>query len=538
MDMRWKVSQQNVAHKVMNESYIPSHSLIFTSLGVSRNFYFCSRPGFKQGAWHGWLVCLIKTKYGPIVQGLEAEEDKRRRMEQRIVQDQEYWATRSRYFSLKHRRRCQDTLRELSSTADMVQLAWAERSNNNTAFQTSMKRYQQNGGRCAKRFKIRLGDFGDEDARELDVHKTLYNSRYYFGHTGGKYIFRHGTNRSSAHPTSSSSGAVFAPSEPCSWQNPCWDSLLQVNEDELQQTYTFCGVVPRTMKEYGARFRVICPKVVRMLRSLVTFGDPVSEAQIHLQLAKYADADISRTQLVDLHDKWMERVFDDGPKRRWARDKTKTHPLILECAFLIVTIGALERGFEICMAHLFRTLQLATGMSGHAMTDAYERIVSQEAFDELLHKRNVENCLLFSGEVQENIHHFFKDCRFESDPVHPLNRFNCLNVESTLAKLDGLSQLDDTDTESSDSELSDPPETETEDAASDADAAAADDDYEEEEEEEKKKKEDSSDSDVKHTSRDPPTNGGSKRSRTATSAGPHKRRRRLSQESYQAPRGC
>ncbi|GAB0132293.1 hypothetical protein EsDP_00000734 [Epichloe bromicola] len=476
-----------------------------------------------------------QTKYGPIVQGLEAEEDKRRRMEQRIVQDQEYWATRSRYFSPKRRRRCQDTLRELSSTADMVQLAWAERSNNNTTFQTSLKQNQQNGGRFAKRFKIRLGDSGDEDAREPDVHTTLYNSRYYFGHTGGKYIFRHGTKRSGAHPVSSSSGTVFAPpSGPCPWQNPCWDSLLQINEDELPQTYTFCGVVPRTMKEYGARFRVICPKVVQMLGSLVAFGDPVSEAQSRYQLAKYADADISHTRLVDLHGKWVERVLDDGPKRRWARDKTKTHPLILECAFLIVTIGALEHGFRICMAQLFRTLQLATGMSDHAMTDAYERIVSQEAFDELLHKRNVENCLLFSGEVQENIHHFFKDCRFESDPVHPLNRFNCLNVESTLAKVDDLSQLDDSDTESSDSELSDPPETETEDAASDAAAAADDDDDDDDDEE----KEDSSDSDAKHTSLGPPTNGASKRSRTATSDCPHKRRRRLSQESYKAPRGC
>ncbi|KAG5929584.1 hypothetical protein E4U53_002428 [Claviceps sorghi] len=385
-----------------------------------------------------------QERYGEIVQHLEAEEKRRHELEQKIVQERERWAIMSRYFSTKRRRRLQRDLNTLFSTAHQVELSWANRVNREADFNRALHECAQPGHSVFKRFMIRLGDFGDEDAREIAVHNTLDLSRYYFGSPGGRYIFRH----ENAEPSHFDEACYYT---------AAWDSLLENNHDELPATYTFCGLVPRTLKEYTARFRIVCAKVEQLLHSIVAFTGNTRD-----ELATFPDkADsLTRTQLADLHKAWERLVLSDDATLRWAREKTRAHTLILECAHLVSRIGNHVDAFMDQIKPLADTLQLATGRHGGRLIDGYDELLADEALQMLLQKRQVEQCVLINSNIEENIHDFFKDPRFIVDPLHPLNRFTRLDVQSALDQVDRLSQLDKGDeaaSSSSDSELSDPP---------------------------------------------------------------------------------
>ncbi|KAG5920692.1 hypothetical protein E4U42_006096 [Claviceps africana] len=386
-----------------------------------------------------------QARYGQIVQDLEAQEKHRQEIEQKIVEERRKWAMMSRSFSSKRRQRLQKGLDVLFSTARRVELSWANRVKREADFKRALDEYAQPGGFVFKWFTIRLGDFGDEDAREIAVHNTLHFSRYYFGSPGGRYIFRHAAAESS----------YF---EEASRYSAAWNSLLENNHDELPQTYTFCGLVPRTLKEYTARFHVVCAKVAHLLGSIVVFTGHSGDELATFPPGK-ADS-VTRTQLADLHDAWEKLVQGDDAKVRWAQEKTRTHTLILECAYLIAIIGHHVNAFLHQMKPLTDTLQLATGLHGERLVDDYDELLAREALHSLLQKRQVEQCVLISGDIEENIHDFFKAPRFIVDPLHPLNRFTRLDVQLALDQVETLSYLDQGDELSdSDSELSDPPDS-------------------------------------------------------------------------------
>ncbi|KAG6038242.1 hypothetical protein E4U41_004388 [Claviceps citrina] len=448
-----------------------------------------------------------QKRYRQIVEDLEAEDEVRRMSEKMIVEERRKWAVRSRLWAPRRRERCQGSLDALFKAADMVQLAWAKRVHQKAAFDRAHRACAEGTGRSRW---IRLGDslVDDDGARKKVVHATLHQSRYYFGNPGGRYIFRHATPEK--HPNEASSGADMGGY----WHDASWERLLQVNEDELPGSYKFCGIVPRTMKEHTARFAIICPKVMRLLGSLILFYNSIShgngngngngnemdnddkndnadnhnhndsnghsnnhnhissnghnnnyhyrmgDEQMELLLATFPETATSVTpfQLVNLMRMWDQLPTDDDEEARgWMHEKARNHPLVLECASLLFTIGKVAQGFLWRLWPVAYTMYLATGWQASSLVNAYDAMLEQEAMIELLQKKNVEQCILISSEIQEDIHTFFQDRRFKVDPLHPLNRFKHIDVRPTLDELEKLLQLDDDDDDTvTDSELSHP----------------------------------------------------------------------------------
>lgn len=326
-----------------------------------------------------------QTRYAQIVQDLEHQEKVREELEKKVVMEQRQWAVMSRHLSSVRRQRCQEGLNSLSATADKVQLAWAKRVNQEAAFERVVKVCAKPGRSAFRSYMIQVGDFGDNTAKDVPVYITLHRSRYYFGSPGGRYILRH-------------KPAELSRFDEASRWTAAWNSLLDTNQDDLPQRYTFCGLVPRTLKEYMARFQIVCPKVVQLLGSIVSFNGNASD-----ELATFPDkaTSISPRQLIDLHNEWKKMVLSDNDKLGWAQGKTRTHTLVLECAYLFGRIANYANGFIEQMKPLADTLQLATGLHGGQLIDIYDEALAHEAINALLQRRRTEQCLLIGSEIKE-----------------------------------------------------------------------------------------------------------------------------------------
>ncbi|KAG6009290.1 hypothetical protein E4U21_002894 [Claviceps maximensis] len=390
-----------------------------------------------------------QTKYGKIVEDLEAQDKHRHELEKRLVDERRQWAVMSRYFSSNRRERCKKGMDALFAAADKVQLAWAERVRQKDKFEKMLLVCAQPNQSAFKWLMIRLGDIGDADVQETRLYNTLRRVRYYFGCPGGTYIFRHKADDLSHFDEAFMDTA---------W----WDSFLKNNPNEMESTYNFCGLVPRTLKEYTARFRLICAKVLQLLGSIISFS---GEASNELALFPESADSMTRSQLLDLHIEWKKLVVSDDAKLRWAQGKMRTHTLILECAYLFGRIGNLAYGLMDQMKPLAYTLELATGLHSGQLIEAYNEVMAHEGLRVLLRKRQVDQCLLIQSDIKEDIHDYFSARRYTLDPLHPLNRFSRLNVQSDLDRVAELSKLDEgdeADSENSHSESLDTPNSDSE----------------------------------------------------------------------------
>ncbi|CCE28410.1 uncharacterized protein CPUR_01885 [Claviceps purpurea 20.1] len=395
------------------------------------------------------------ARYSKIVKDLEARDRHRQEVENRVVEQRAYWAIASRNFTPQRKLACKDNINALFAIADQVQLAWAERVHGDAKFEKFLKEYAEQHNSLCKWYWIRLGDFGDEDSKETRVYKTLDHVRYYFGNSGGKYIFRHTEQEPSYYER-------FFPEE-FWWHKHPWSKYLTNNSNDLQIAYTFCGLVPRTVQEYIARFEIVCPMVVQLLGSLLLFNDSCSKsANDELDSFEGTATSVTPTQLLKLYNGWVALEESDASFLLWAQKKARTHHLILECAYLLGSIEGQQEGFMANVMLFAGALQLAAGTHLECLADDYAKLVAEEGFNEFLEEKNLDSCILISSDIKENIHDFFKAPVFTVDPLHPSNRFRHLHAQPALDKVDALihqedenSNSDPLDTEGSDSSLSD-----------------------------------------------------------------------------------
>ncbi|KAG5938828.1 hypothetical protein E4U59_003557 [Claviceps monticola] len=397
------------------------------------------------------------ARYSKIVQDLEARDRHRQEVESRVVEQRAYWAIASRNFTPQRNLACKDNINALFAIADKVQLAWAKRVHGDAEFEKFLKDYAEQHSSLCKWYWIRLGDFGDEDSKETRVFKTLDHVRYYFGNPGGKYIFRHTEYEPSYYEQ------FFA--EEFRWHKHPWRKYLTNNRNDLRNTYSFCGLVPRTVQEYMARFEIVCPMVVQLLGSLLLFNDSCSKsANDELDPFEGTATSVTPIQLLNLYNDWVALKKSDAPFLLWAQKKARTHHLIPECAYLLGSIEGQQEGFMAnAMIMLFAVaLQIAAGTHLECLADDYAKLVAEEGLDEFLEEKNLDSCILISSDIKENIHDFFKAPVFTVDPLHPSNRFRHLHTQLALDKVDALihqedekSDSDPLDPEGSDSSLSD-----------------------------------------------------------------------------------
>ncbi|KAK2608494.1 hypothetical protein QQS21_002956 [Conoideocrella luteorostrata] len=409
-----------------------------------------------------WSVShdIEQVKYAPIIKQLEAEDLRREPLEKQIVLEKK-WCVRR--FSGTRTQRCQEYLSNIYLAASRVQNAsfLRRRRTGNGAYQKEVIRHGAAGNRLHKIMKIRLGNFGDENARDLPVATTIENSRYYLGHSGGDYVFRYQPEIESSPSTSIlTSDSTF----PDLSRHPSWQSFLN-NNDVSKQNFIYCGLVPRAFREYKARFELLCGEVIQLLGSIIVFHDRLSTVDIRSQLASYATTKITCSFLFELYKKWKEESSNNKWDRKWAQGQIGQHPKILECVHLMAKIYDFNHDFLKGMAPLILMIEDAAGKNFVTLLDVYEKCVAQEAFHELLRARNVDHCMVFIDNKGTNVHEFFRDSIFESDPLHPLNRFDHIDVGPALENLAALLNSDesaDSNIDSSDSELSDTPDTEAE----------------------------------------------------------------------------
>ncbi|KAG5955897.1 hypothetical protein E4U58_006851 [Claviceps cyperi] len=415
-------------------------------------------PDIRDAQFKEFLArhCLIKPwaapretehdKYSEIVQHLQARDCHRQDVENRVVKERAEWAIRSRRFTPQRKLACKRNIEALFAMADQVQLAWGERVHGDAEFEKFLKKCAEQSTSLFKSYSIRLGDFGDECSRKMRVYDTLDHVRYYFGNPGGKYIFRYTEQKPSYFDEMFAEGMHEDP----------WHNYLNINHNDRRDTYSFCGLVPRTVQEYIARFEIVCPKVVQLLGSLLLFNDSCSKST-NDELDSFAGTATSVTliQLQKLYNGLAALAMSDI---HWVQNKARPHHLILECAYLLGSIEGQQEGFMAnAMIMLFSdALQLAAGTHLGCLVDDYAKLVEEEGLDEFLLRKNLDSCILISGKIKENIHDFFKAPGFTVDPLHPSSRFRHLHVQPALDKVDALiHQKDEVDAEDLGSSLSD-----------------------------------------------------------------------------------
>ncbi|KAG6023390.1 hypothetical protein E4U19_004425 [Claviceps sp. Clav32 group G5] len=392
--------------------------------------------------------------YSEIVERLQARDRHRQDAENRVVEERADWAIISRHFTPQRRRACKENIDALFAIADQVQLARGERVHRDAKFEEFLKNCAEQRTSLFKWYWIRLGDRGDQDSREMRVYNTLEHVRYYFGNPGGKYIFQHTEQEQSYYDMMFPEGMNDDP----------WHEYLNINHNDRRDTYSFCGLVPRTIQEYIARFEIVCPKVVQLLGSLLVFEDSRSQsANDKLDSFAGTATSVTPTQLLELYNGWV--ALANSPNLSWAQKQARSHHLVLECAYLLGSIEGQQEGFMAnAMIALFSdALQLAVGTNFECLVEEYAKLVEEEGFDELLQRKNLDSCILISSKIKENIYDFFKAPGFTVDPLHPSSRFRHLHVQPALDKVDALKhqEAEPLDPEGSDSSLSDPPDSDS-----------------------------------------------------------------------------
>ncbi|KAG5967555.1 hypothetical protein E4U56_000775 [Claviceps arundinis] len=390
-------------------------------------------------------------KYSEIVQHLQTRDRHRQEVENRVVEERADWAMKSRNFTSRHKLARKDNIDALSAKiaiADQVQLARGERVHRDAEFEKWLKKCDEQSTSLYKWYSIGLGEF-ELEGWEMRVYNTLDRVRYYFGHPGGTHIFRHIEQEPSYLED------MFAAEM---YENP-YCNHLKINHNDRRYSYSFCGLVPRTVQEYIARFEIVCPKAVQLLDSLLLFNKSCSKsANDNPDSFAGTATSVTPDQLEELFNGWIALAKADATSLTWAQEKARSHHLVLECAYLLESIEGQQEGFMANgMIRLFSVaLQLATGTYLVGLINKYAELVGEEGLDEFLLRRNFDSCLLISSNVEENIHDFFKAPGFTVDPLHPSSRFRHLDVQPALDEIDALTcEQDELDPEGSDSLLSD-----------------------------------------------------------------------------------
>lgn len=350
-----------------------------------------------QDVWDDSQHRAEQDRYGRIVAHLEACEEQKKATQRETVREREYWA-------IKMRRgpHCLGALegevQEIIKAADAVQLEWAHERTLQDHHEREVNRRRNSQGGPWSQKKVRIGEWGDEDAKEVTVATNLSeNPKYYLGHAGGDYIFRY-REEEVADPFETSSEQEILDIRWEELSSGCGSSILGSDPGDQPWRFTYCGQVPRPFKEYMARLQVVIPAWVNMMVSLVGFhrgGGTAEPLDPRLRAMAGLDMASSREELYALVELWINEFADRaGAPPETIRNRLRRSAKPTELAYLLrmaslSCFDALEK-----MAPIIELLQISTGWSLFHMVDMEDVRTSRRALHELLHERKFEHVLV------------------------------------------------------------------------------------------------------------------------------------------------
>lgn len=397
-----------------------------------------SPPWGGEGSWNRYLRLqgfqdvwegrdqTEQDKYGDIVACLAEEEEGRKSAENRIVDAKRWWSERQRFIDLDQH---EEELGAVFAAADEVQLAWAGRTNANHLHKLHEQSCKELRPQLYDKIKVWLGDLADVNSKELTVATTLMVQRYYLGAHGGDYIFRYrqednengiedvGPDTESEEDEENGvegggPGAESATTTCGPWENPRLWSALGPEPAALQDQFQYCGQVPRHLKEYTARLKVVLPAVVLVVVSLIGFapdGDNMFLPEELRQLCRLG-LHSPRGSFVELYRIWEQRL-PQVPVQ--LRDRVRRNAAVLEFAhFLAKMADAGARDLVENFRAVVLMLEEATGWTLLEMVGEADAYTERRAVHELLHAKKFEHVLVFQDEkVKVSITYTAGGCR-------------------------------------------------------------------------------------------------------------------------------
>lgn len=359
---------------------------------------YIAQHGFGD-AWDDSNHRTEQDRYGAIVAHLAASQEHRMAEQRDFVREKEQWTLLMRRSAdcLERHRAAVEGIMEL---ADKVQLEWAEKKALEDRHAQQRATCSNDWPRLFSEKKVRIGDWTDEDTKELTIVSTMFDPRYYLGHPGGDYIFRYSdegdtTNLEAPCPMASTPETAWD-----TWESPEWDSILESDSEELPRRLQYCGQVPRPLQEYTGRLKVLVPAIAQIIVSLVGFHRANGESEpLSRELQELAglDSTSSRADFNKLRLLWIsEFPEEDGRAPTDIRGRLQRSAKVLEFAHLVTKIiadgvpTALEE-----LASLLAVLKRSTGWRLSKMHRIECERVERRALHELLHEKEFEHLLVF-----------------------------------------------------------------------------------------------------------------------------------------------
>ncbi|KAH7131488.1 hypothetical protein B0J13DRAFT_642202 [Dactylonectria estremocensis] len=373
---------------------------------------YIQRFGFKA-IWQAKLGSE-QERYGAITAHLKAEDQGKSQAEADIVEQRAFWKCLPGRGSRMSPDSLSDKLKVIDDAALEVEKSWATKACNglkHAKFTTDDK-----SGRRPYLYKqVEHYDNVTQAVSEILVTESLNFTRYYLGHREGDFIFRYCPAHPAAH------GAFVDK-----------DNGLAVGRD----SFWFCGQVPRPQKHYLLRLQAVKCALIRAIASIIGFC-AVNHSRLPCFITRSCKGatDMPREELVKLADFWSSQF---PARKRMPFDTLGLmlgSPYVGEFAYLLEkqidqeSVLALKTELE----PLVRILESGTRLKFNAIAKEYSTQLECRAYKQLFSGEHPANLLVFSDDYVNDIHRFYKQPHYHSDPYHPANRYKRVDIADALA---------------------------------------------------------------------------------------------------------
>ncbi|KAI9158897.1 hypothetical protein HJFPF1_06899 [Paramyrothecium foliicola] len=353
-----------------------------------------------------------EQRYGPIVAELAQEEAACR---EELRSQKADIVMRRRLLSDKRKRRQQGIFDTIDQAAQAAELFLAQRQSAKYRRSAGEKPLHSAGGVQSgsnSRWKtVTVPNAQGVGSSGVGVKVGLQGTRYYLGHAGGDYVFRHvGPEWSSeAYRTVS-----YAPSA-----------------SSVGVKFVYVGQVPRSTTECLRRLQVVMPQVIKAIISVIGFVNRASPLPASLVRLFEATPVISHMDLVYLSMAWDAAWGSVTDWSDWAlmRHMMQRNVFILEYAHLVGTLGFLRQQFE----PLEHILIIATECNLTGLIHRDNCRAAEMACVQLYSGRNLHEILIFEDFIIRDIHEFYQQGQFTTDPLHP-GRLHELNGRADVLR--------------------------------------------------------------------------------------------------------
>lgn len=341
------------------------------------------------------------SKYDRIVEQLRREDAHRGATEDRLLDGKTRVIEARRWHSSQKREKQDDVVKRICDEATKLERVLSHRATSKDWFDKYMGQLEEVGrNRLFTHKSITVAYVEGGEPRTVCVKIGLQNTRYYWGHKGGDYIFRYTT------PPIASVGIPVAPAETGirGGKHPVHHHLGHILPTEELQNLRYWGQVPRPAKEYLARLKLVIPSVLRVVVNtlgVVTRGSTSSPLPGLLALTQ-PDHRLSYGDLARLAHAWFSVSPGHAGHRGILLRRMRGNSRISELAHLIWMLQAdIGQPGSIWLRELeplIHILEDGTGWSFSKMAEQHDVATGRLAMSQLLRSKDVRHILVFEDE--------------------------------------------------------------------------------------------------------------------------------------------